>query len=101
VARYRNPAGKFSEGFFVAVSPDGSKVFMVGTVGAGFPAQGDTATAYNAATGAQLWTATYSSPGLAGPASIAVSKNGERLYIIDTISPSTGSSVYLTVTYRT
>jgi hypothetical protein len=59
--RYSQP-GSFDAGTAVAASPDGSRVFVVGDLGTTDP--GDVATvAYDAATGAQLWAATFNGPG--------------------------------------
>ena len=69
----------------LAVSPDGSEVFVTGQVG-GQPVAvpyGEYGTvAYNAATGTQLWKALYRGPGSGGGASdIAVSPDGSEVFV--------------------
>jgi DNA-binding beta-propeller fold protein YncE len=86
----------------IAVSPDGSAVFVTGFV--------DTSSAevygtvgYATATGAQLWQARLT--GLAGastiPLSLTVSPDSSRVYVTgaSSQSPVWGPSEYLTVTY--
>jgi sugar lactone lactonase YvrE len=69
----------------IAISPDGSAVFVTGR-----PASGDPVTvAYNAATGATLWT---QNTGLADGTSIAASPDGSAVYITGTPAASGGPS---------
>ena len=66
-ASYRGPAGNNSPAA-IAVSPDGSKVFVTGSSGTVGANTIDYATvAYEAATGARLWTAHYYGPGRQSP----------------------------------
>ena len=69
----------------IAVSPDGSKVFVtgegecpVGCGGGGFT--GYTTIAYDASTGAMLWSSPYSESG-PGAYSIAVSPDGSKVFV--------------------
>jgi DNA-binding beta-propeller fold protein YncE len=63
LARYNGPANSIDDARALAVSPDGSKVFVTGS-SFGVTSNGDYATvAYDASTGANLWVKRYSSPG--------------------------------------
>jgi outer membrane protein assembly factor BamB len=61
----------------IAISPDGSAVFVTGRAFSGAPAT----VAYNAATGATLWT---QDTGIADGASIATSPDGSAVYVTGT-----------------
>jgi hypothetical protein len=63
VKRYNGPANGTDEASSVAVSPDGSRVFVTGR-SAGSSHEADYATiAYNAASGARLWMSRYNDRG--------------------------------------
>ena len=102
-ARYTDPGHTTDQAYSVAVSPDGTAVFVTGE---SLPAAGgdDYATvAYNAATGAQLWVKRYDGPGSGGDQaySVAVSPSGKTAFITgytDTTSSSAGF-VYTTIAY--
>jgi DNA-binding beta-propeller fold protein YncE len=82
-ARYGTAAGP-SEALAIAVSPDGSAVFVTGFSTSATPNQHDdyATVAYSAATGARLWTARYHGPGFANIArSVAVSPDGSAVYV--------------------
>ena len=80
MARYRAPTASGGEAvaLSVAVSPDGSTVFLTGEMpGPKSNMPGGYGTvAYNAATGARLWTAQTSGPFTGGASSLAVSPDG-------------------------
>jgi len=94
------PAG-LSNGGFLAVSPDGSRVFITGTSpdASGFLRM--TTRAFNAATGAILWTAFYRSPGAASADAhaLAVSPDGSRVFVTGSSEDSGLTSRYTTVAY--
>jgi hypothetical protein len=88
VARYNGPLslGDFPNG--IAVSPDGSRVFVVGTQNNNRITSGDFVTlAYNAATGQQLWTMSYSAPNVpeaqqsSWAQGVVVSPDGSRVTV--------------------
>ena len=83
----------------VAVSPDGSMVFVTGTNVARTTGADYATVAYNAATGAQLWTARYNHAGT-GPdmaQSVAVSPDGGTVYVTGASGSAQG---YATVAYN-
>src|SRR5438094_1830639 len=64
----------------LAVSPDGSMVFVTGTVTNTSGASAGATVAYGTATGARLWVAQRSSD--ASPVSAAVSPDGSRVFVL-------------------
>ena len=85
----------------VAISPDGKTAFVaISSRGPG----GDTdllTVAYDVGTGDELWSDRYA--GMAGlgdgPADLALSPDGSRLYVTGTEGTSEGASVYLSLAY--
>jgi DNA-binding beta-propeller fold protein YncE len=101
-ARYGVAAGS-SRAAAVAVSPDGSAVFVTGT--STTPGSSDYATvAYNAATGARLWAARYSGPVMdSSAAAVAVSPDGSAVFVTGgsgTANLPFVSAQYATVAYK-
>jgi DNA-binding beta-propeller fold protein YncE len=101
-ARYDGPAGGFDEAFAIVVSPDGRRVFVAGeSEGNGF----DFATvAYDAATGAELWTARYDGPagGSDWAYGLAVSPDGAWVFVTGPSQQEAdllGPADYATVAY--
>jgi outer membrane protein assembly factor BamB len=80
----------------VAVSPDGSMVFVTGTVGKFEQSYGTVA--YNAATGTRLWRSVYAAPGGSGASDLAVSPDGSTVFVIGD-SYKSGVSQYTTLAY--
>ncbi len=100
--RYNGPGNGDDHAYSVAVSPDGTRVFVTGTSeGVGHSAFGYATVAYNAATGAQLWARRYNGPGKGGVAwSLAVSPGGTRVFVTGiSVGRATGFD-YATVAYR-
>jgi outer membrane protein assembly factor BamB len=89
VQRYNGISGHGGSAYKVAVSPSGSAVYVTGGV-----AGGEYATvAYNAVTGAPLWTKLYNSG--AGAVSLAVSPSGGTVFV----TGGSSTSDYATVAY--
>lgn len=82
----------------VAVSPRGKEVFVTGTSYGGTAGYDFATVAYNAATGAQLWTKRYTSDG--GADSVAVSPNGSTVFVTGEAYGSTTGLEYATVAYN-
>jgi DNA-binding beta-propeller fold protein YncE len=85
----------------VAVSPDGSRVFVTG-YSAGSVSYNDYATvAYDAPTGKEVWARRYNGPanGLDAANSIAVSPDGSRVFVTGSSSGSNGYGDYATIAY--
>ena len=85
VYRSNSNPGQRDRGTRIAVSPDGSKVFVtgegecpVGCGGGGFT--GYTTIAYDASTGTMLWSSQYPEAG-PGAYSIAVSPDGSKVFV--------------------
>jgi hypothetical protein len=98
--RYNN--GFTSGGGDVAVSPDGSTVFVTGTTDfATIPNEG-TAIAYDAATGARQWVAHYMGPKYtsSGDGPVAVSPDGSTVFVIgNSASPNGKISAFTILAY--
>lgn len=101
VARYNGPEYGHDYAYDLAVSPDGSSVFVTGqSYGPGV----DYATAaYDAATGAGRWVARYNGPGdsLDAAEDVEVSPDGSTVFVTGS-SPSSGgvdAQDYATIAY--
>lgn len=102
LAHYQ-PAGAANGNESVAVSPDGSMVFLTGPFrGSSGPIKSATI-AYDAGTGAQLWSRRYRGPGTFNvPEAVTVSPDGSRLFVTGGSSESlTGVVDFATVAYAT
>ena len=88
----------------MAVSPDGTAVFVTGTGGRAGKPNAYTTIAYSTATGAQLWLRRYSVSGNleAIAHSVVVSPSGDTVYVTgDSLGDKTGIHVdYATLAYR-
>jgi DNA-binding beta-propeller fold protein YncE len=79
VARYNGPGNGLDAARSLAVSPDGTRVYVAGT---SFGSSLDYATlAYDAASGKRLWLARYDGNGWDAARSLAVSPDGARVYV--------------------
>ncbi len=99
--RYNGLANGRDWGFSVAVSPDGSKVFVTGS-SEGSTSGSDYATvAYDAATGTRLWVSRYNGPtnGGDGADSVAVSPDGSKVFVTGGSTGITGRSDATTIAY--
>lgn len=92
--------GEKAQAYSLAVSPDGSKVFVAGESG-GWGTGDDYATlAYDAPTGALLWTARYDGTGNHdGASSLSVSPDGSRIFVTGGSDASNLAPDYATVAY--
>jgi DNA-binding beta-propeller fold protein YncE len=82
--RYNGPVNGADRARSVAVSPDGTRVFVTGVSWGGSASQYDYATvAYNAATGAQVWAQRYNGPDNEEDEghSVAVSSDGTKVFV--------------------
>jgi PQQ-like domain len=101
VQRYNGPGNGNDAASSVAVSPGGGMVFVTGASTGATSFSDYLTAAYNAATGARLWTARYNGPGNGddGAASVAVSPDGATVFVTGT-SGGASNSDYATVAYR-
>jgi DNA-binding beta-propeller fold protein YncE len=104
LSRYNGPANGDDAANDMAMSPDGSMVFVTGSSnGSGAYAYSDYATvAYDSATGMERWTKRYN--GLANvydyASSVAVSPNGTRVFVTGVSGGASGSKDdYATIAY--
>lgn len=89
----------------LAVSPDGSRLFATGATAEANGTVEYATAAYDTATGAQLWLATYHGPGVGDDRSnsIAVSPDGSTVFVTgfssNTTNPDILDNAYATVAY--
>jgi len=103
--RYDGPSNGYDAASSVAVSPDGTRVYVTGESGgrAGREAADDYATvAYRAATGRQLWVSRYNGPGKGYDAACraAVSPDGSTVFVTGSSFGGVTSIDYTTIGYR-
>lgn len=103
VARYRGPAS-YGSAVSLAVSPDGSQVFVTGSAASKAGGYVYATVAYAAATGAMLWVARYGpkSPyASSAPASLEVSPDGSTVFVTGNAitDPGTGAQSWATIAY--
>src|SRR5437016_7767294 len=101
--RYNGPGNSEDTASSVAVSPDGTRVYVTGgSAGLGGISDYDYATlAYDAASGAKIWGRRYQGPGNSGDyaRALALSPDGTRIYVTG-ISPGVGTDAdYATLAY--
>jgi DNA-binding beta-propeller fold protein YncE len=102
IAHYNGPPGTGNEVASMAVSPDGTRVFVTGSSArAGAP--GEFATVgYKTATGARLWSRRYHGPGSspAGAASVAISPDGRTVFVTGTTGTEGINEDWATIAYQ-
>ena len=99
VARYNGLANGNDRASSVAVSPDGTKVFVTG-LSDGISTSVDYATiAYDAAVGTELWVGRYNGPGNSADAAygLAMSPDGTKVFVTGDSQGSTAD--FATVAY--
>jgi WD40 repeat protein len=103
VSRYDGPGHGNDYSEDVAMSPDGSVVFVTGKRHSEGPAQGDYATvAYDAETGSQRWVAGYNGP-VGGPDiayALRVSPDGSTVFVTGSSHARDNATDYATVAYE-
>jgi sugar lactone lactonase YvrE len=87
--------------YAIAVSPDGARLFVTGTVADENQIDRIGTAAYDAATGVRLWAARFGSPGPVGSISsaIAASPDGATVYVTGSTPGRSGWDDYVTVAY--
>jgi hypothetical protein len=102
VGHYNGPGNGPDDADGLAVSPDGSRVFVTGTSATGTTEDWATV-AYDATTGNQLWVKLLNGPGNANDAPQAapvVSPDGSRIYVTGNMTLGNGHFVMRTVAYN-
>jgi hypothetical protein len=104
-ADYNDPYSLNDYATSLAVSPSGGTVYVTGASGGetGGVVSYDYATiAYNATTGAQLWTAGYSGPGNGDDIAnlVTISPSGKKLFVTGYSAGATSGDDYATVAYN-
>jgi hypothetical protein len=88
-------------GYAIAVSPSSSTVFITGQA-PHVPQTGYWTVAYNASTGAAIWTSFYADKGASGATSIGASPNGSAVFVTGTTEsiPTPHGMRIVTVAYN-
>jgi WD40 repeat protein len=102
IERYDGPGKGPDVAYAVAVSPDGSKVFVTGAATDTTGFYNYVTIAYQASTGARLWVSPYNGPGSADDTATALGVNpdGTILFVTGRSVGSSGTYDYATVAYR-
>ena len=102
--RYAGPAGGYSDASAIAVSPDGSAVFVAGSslrtgrLGHNIAAHYVTV-GYDSATGRQLWATLFRGQGDSRLSAIAVSPDGRIVFVTGSSLGATRHDEYATIAY--
>ena len=101
VRRYNGPANGQDMARSIAVSPDGSAVFVTGASDGGVSSYDYATVGYDAATGARLWVRRYHGPanGNDGALQLAVSPDGGAVFVTGGSQSGALSCDYATVAY--
>jgi WD40 repeat protein len=100
-ARYTGPVPGYDIAEDLAVSPDGSRVFVTGLSDGGGTDQDYATAAYNAGTGEPVWAARYDGPGHTYDAAraVAVSPDGSRVFVTGEADEDFPDNDYITIAY--
>jgi WD40 repeat protein len=101
VAVYNGPDSGYDQANSLAVSPDGTKVFVTGTVEGGANGKDYGTVAHDVATGETLWASLYDGPAndLDVALAVAVSPDGSKVYVTGYSSGGVTASDYATIAY--
>jgi DNA-binding beta-propeller fold protein YncE len=98
--RYDGPVHGRDGASAIAVSADGTRIYVTGTSAGGASGDDYATVAYDAATGAQLWAQRFDSFADDRAASVAVSQDGTRVYVTGRgQDPATRDPALATVAY--
>jgi DNA-binding beta-propeller fold protein YncE len=103
VARYDGSANLIDFATSLAVSPDGSMVFVTGESDHSSSSQDFATVAYSASSGSELWVARYdgSANSANGATALAFSPDGSKVFVTGYSADSGGVSAYATAAYST
>ena len=104
--RFDDPINGFDFAYALALSPDGTRLFVTGSCDAANTGTDFVTLAYNAATGRGLWLERYNGPAnnSDSPSSIAVSPNGKEVFVTGLSSGVASPDFpfdYATIAYKT
>jgi WD40 repeat protein len=101
--RYDGPGRDYDAARSLAVSPDGSKVFVTGESSGGSTDADYATVAYAASNGVELWVVRYNGPGNGrdDAAALSASPDGSMIFVTGRSRGSTTRSDYATVAYAT
>lgn len=101
VSRFNDPINGFDHARAIAVSPDGSLVFVTGDVPSAATRSDYQTVAYNAATGAQVWATTYTRYDYEdGATSIVASPDGSKVFATGWSRSAASGVDFATVAYN-
>jgi sugar lactone lactonase YvrE len=101
VARYNGPGNGADQAADMALSPDGSRVYVTGSSAATGTGLDYATAAYDASTGAELWVARYNGPGSGDDQAVAMalSPDGTRVYATGSSAGTVTGLDYATAAY--
>jgi hypothetical protein len=101
VKRYQGQGKKFDEAVSIGVDPSGTRVFVTGFSENASRDVNYATVAYDASTGAWLWTKRYNGPGFRAdfPTALGVSPDGSAVFVTGWSQSSSIDSDYATVAY--
>jgi hypothetical protein len=102
-SRYNGPANAQDDAYAMAISPDGTNVFVTGPSARPDGSWDYATVAYSAATGAQLWVRRYNGPGNSDdiPRSIVVMPGSQTVVMTGEAATANGTTDATTIAYDT
>ena len=99
--RYNGPGNGYDDARAIAVSPDGSKVFVTGVSRGSNSGEDYTTVAYNASTGVRVWVRRYNGPGNGydDARALVVRPDGSKVFVTGVSRGSKRYTNYATIAY--
>lgn len=107
-ARYDGPDHLYDHGFFMVMSPDGTRMYVTGASTSTSGGQDFATVAYASGTGQQLWAARYDGPSHGDDApyggdqgnAIGISTDGSMVFVTGRSTDANGKNQYVTIAYH-